>query len=130
MPSVSGQAIIVVISYHPAPATCRAGLNSSVRQQLSKIKPFILDNSLRESTVGSIYEHTIEQKHEINDWASRCNIKHQIVASLVNVERVDDFYVQVRPLSRLFAFQLSRHACMQAMPHLTALTCGLVLDRH
>jgi hypothetical protein len=69
-------------------------LDRSARQRLSKLKPFILDNSLRESTVGSVYEHTVEAKNEINDWASRCNIKHQIVASLVNVKRVDDVYVQ------------------------------------
>eukprot|EP00045_Choanoeca_perplexa_P005538 m.46766 g.46766 ORF g.46766 m.46766 type:complete len:654 (+) comp13174_c0_seq1:70-2031(+) len=69
-------------------------LDRRLRQRLSQLKPFILDNSLRESTVGSIYEHTIEQKHEINAWASRCNIQHQIVASLVADRRVDDLYVK------------------------------------
>lgn len=35
------------------------------RRVLSKMKPFVLDNSLRESTVGQLRGHTIENKWKI-----------------------------------------------------------------
>jgi hypothetical protein len=71
-----------------------APTNSSKRDVLSNLKLFVLDNSIRESTVGQTRGHTPGDKVEISKWASRCGFHHQVVAAFGGSRRVDDNYCE------------------------------------
>lgn len=64
------------------------------RQRLRDLDYFILDNSIRESTVGQLRSHTIENKKEIYQEVKRCGIQDIIVASFAHTTRVDDDFCQ------------------------------------
>ena len=64
------------------------------RERLQNLDFFCLDNSLRESTVGQLRSHTLENKKAILDQIKRCGIKTKIVASFANATRVDDEFVE------------------------------------
>jgi len=51
---------------------------------------FVLDNSLRESTVGQVRGHTLDDKLSIIDAVKSCGIQHIIIAALNGNRRVDD----------------------------------------
>ena len=69
----------------------------------------IIDNSLRESTVGQLRGHTIDNKWKIYDEIKKCGFTFKIVASFSHMTRVDDVFVQElcareKDLSSLLAF--------------------------
>jgi len=55
---------------------------------------FVLDNSIRESTVGQLRGHTLESKWEIYNEVKKCGFKHTIVASFSHMTRVDDVFIK------------------------------------
>ena len=55
---------------------------------------FVLDNSLRESTVGQLRGHTLEDKWQVFDEVKRCGFTDIIVASFSHMTRVDDVFVK------------------------------------
>ncbi|XP_074660428.1 uncharacterized protein LOC141912902 [Tubulanus polymorphus] len=55
---------------------------------------FVLDNSIRESTVGSLTGHTIENKWQIYNEVKKLGFKHRVVASFSHMTRVDDLFLQ------------------------------------
>ena len=61
---------------------------------LLKLDLFVLDNSIRESTVGQLRGHTVENKFKILDEVKSCGIKHIVVAAFSHSPRVDDQFVQ------------------------------------
>lgn len=61
---------------------------------LKNLDCFVLDNSIRESTVGQLRGHTIDNKWIIYNTVKRCGFKHIIVASFSHMTRVDDEFVQ------------------------------------
>jgi len=63
-------------------------------QALRDLDIFVLDNSMRESTVGQLRGHTLESKWEIFDEVKKCGFKHTIVASFSHMTRVDDVFIQ------------------------------------
>ncbi|PAA86963.1 hypothetical protein BOX15_Mlig032376g1, partial [Macrostomum lignano] len=66
-------------------------------EKLSRLKNldfFILDNSIRESTVGQVRGHTLENKIAIFDEVKKCGLKNIIVASFSHLTRVDDEFCQ------------------------------------
>ena len=78
-------------------------------KQLKELDLFILDNSLRESTVGQTRGHTIDEKWKIYEEVKKCGFKHIIVASFSHMTRVDDVFCQQlvergEDLSNMFAF--------------------------
>ena len=64
------------------------------RERLRNLDLFILDNSIRESTVGQLRSHTIENKKNIFKQIKRCGINNIIVASFAHLARVDDAFSQ------------------------------------
>ena len=63
------------------------------RERLRTMDFFCLDNSIRESTVGQIRSHTLQDKIAIYEEVKKCGIKDIIVASFANMTRVDDDFV-------------------------------------
>ena len=61
--------------------------------RLRGLKLFILDNSVRESTVAQIRGHTSADKFQILDLIKSCQgIHHQIIATFGTFPRVDDHF--------------------------------------
>ena len=54
---------------------------------------FVLDNSIRESTVGQLRGHTVENKFRIFDEVKKCGITNIVVAAFSQSPRVDDQFV-------------------------------------
>ena len=67
-------------------------VNSSKRNRLRDMKVFVLDNSLRESTVGQVVGHSLRDKFEVLDEISKCGFNHQIVGAFGVARRVDDAF--------------------------------------
>lgn len=63
------------------------------RDILKNLDPFVLDNSLRESTVGQLRGHTLENKWSILEAIKKCGFKHIIVSAFSHAPRVDDRFV-------------------------------------
>ena len=63
------------------------------RNVLKQLDCFVLDNSLRESTVGQLRGHTLENKIAIFDEVKKCGFKHIIVAAFSHMTRVDDYFL-------------------------------------
>ena len=79
------------------------------RRKLRELDLFVLDNSLRESTVGQIRAHTLDNKWAILDEIKKCGYDHIIVASFSHMTRVDDAFVsklseREGDMSKFFAF--------------------------
>ena len=67
---------------------------SQQRERLREVDCFVLDNSIRESTVGQLRGHTIENKWKIYEEVKKCGIKHIVVAAFSHMTRVDDQFVK------------------------------------
>jgi len=64
------------------------------RRRLKNLDLFVLDNSLRETTVGQLRGHTIENKWGIYNEVKRVGFKHKIVASFSHMTRLGDTFIQ------------------------------------
>lgn len=71
-----------------------AEFRSQKLDRLKNLDLFCLDNSIRESTVGQLRSHTLENKIAIFEEVKKCGIKDMIVASFAHMTRVDDDFVQ------------------------------------
>ena len=79
------------------------------RDRLRELDFFILDNSIRESTVGQLRGHTLENKKAIFKQIKECRMHSIIVASFSHMTRVDDEFCQWledqgEDFSKLFSF--------------------------
>ena len=77
--------------------------------RLKELDLFILDNSIRESTVGQLRSHTLENKIAIYDQVKKCGMEHIIVATFSHMPRVDDDFAQYlkdkgEDFSKLYSF--------------------------
>jgi len=63
-------------------------------QVLRDLDIFVLDNSIRESTVGQLRGHTLDSKWEIYNEVKKLGFKNTIVASFSHMTRVDDIFIQ------------------------------------
>ena len=64
------------------------------RHALRDLDFFMLDNSIRESTVGQLRGHTVENKMKIYEEVKKCGFKHIVVAAFSHMTRVDDVFVK------------------------------------
>lgn len=73
-------------------------MESSMPYQHAEIQPnldlFVLDNSLRESTVGALRGHTLENKWSILEEVKKCGFKNIIISAFSHAPRVDDTFVK------------------------------------
>ena len=79
------------------------------REKLRELDFFILDNSIRESTVGQIRGHTVEDKKKIFLNVKRCGMHSTVVAAFSHMTRVDDQFCQwlkdeKEDFSKLYSF--------------------------
>ena len=63
-------------------------------ETLKSLDCFVMDNSIRESTVGQLRGHTLENKLNIYEEVKKCGFKHVIVASFAHMTRVDDAFLE------------------------------------
>ena len=76
---------------------------------LKNLDLFILDNSVRESTVGQLCSHTLQDKIHIYEQVKECGIEDIIVASFTDMKGVDDDFCQYlvdqhEDFSKLYSF--------------------------
>lgn len=79
------------------------------RLALKRLDCFVLDNSMRESTVGQLKGHTLENKWKIYDEIKKCGFKNIIVAAFSHMTRVDDTFLgqlseKEEDMTSMFAF--------------------------
>lgn len=79
------------------------------RETMRNLDVFVLDNSLRESTVGALKGHTVDNKWSIFEEVKKCGFKHIIVSAFSHMPRVDDVFVKQltekeQDLSMFYAF--------------------------
>lgn len=67
---------------------------SEQKKNLKHNELFVLDNSLRESTVGQLRGHTIENKWKIYEQIKKVGFKHIIVASFSHMTRLGDTFIK------------------------------------
>ena len=70
------------------------GLDWPLRDRLRDRKIFVLDNSLRESTVGQAVGHSFEDKCHIYECLRDVGFTHIVVAALAEKPRVDDAFCE------------------------------------
>ena len=104
------------------------------RARLKDLDLIVLDNSLRESTVGQLRGHTLENKRKIYDEVRKCGFQFKIVAAYSHMPRVDDSWVAeiVREceegkedLGNLFAFSEFIESVSQGIPDTKTIPVGL-----
>lgn len=64
------------------------------RKVLQDLDLFVLDNSLRESTVGQVRGHTLQDKWDILNEVKKCDFKNILVSAFSHARRVDDVFVK------------------------------------
>ena len=104
------------------------------RARLKDLDLIVLDNSLRESTVGQLRGHTLENKRKIYDEVRKCGFQFKIVAAYSHMTRVDDSWVAAivrdceegkEDLGNLFAFSEFIESISQGIPDTKTIPVGL-----
>lgn len=86
-----------------------AGRHQADADRLRGMELFVLDNSLRETTVGAIRAHTMENKRAIYQEIKKCGFKHFLLESFNHQTRLGDQFIdelnaQGEDLSQAFCF--------------------------
>ena len=71
-----------------------ASVKKQKRDRLKNLDFFCLDNSLRESTVGQLRSHTLENKKKIYEHVKKAGMTDIIVAAFAHMTRVDDSFAE------------------------------------
>ena len=113
-----------------ASANAERAAHTKERQILRDLDCFVLDNSLRESTVGQLRGHTLENKWKIYEEVKRCGIKHIIVAAFSHMTRVDDTFIKQlgergEDMSTLYSFAEGWGSVVDGVPDVETLPIAL-----
>ncbi|MFT5466634.1 MAG: isopropylmalate/homocitrate/citramalate synthase [Verrucomicrobiales bacterium] len=97
-------------------------LEDKKRARLRDLDLIVFDNSLRESTVGQLRGHTLENKFNIYRQSRKCGFKNIIVASFSHTPRVDDTFFghlqdQGEDMSPLMAFSDVTESIKDGLPN-------------
>lgn len=65
----------------------------NILRNLRECECFVLDNSLRETTVASIFGHTIQGKYRILEAIRKAGMKHIILGAFGPTRRVDEGFI-------------------------------------
>ncbi|XP_078350918.1 uncharacterized protein LOC144635713 isoform X1 [Oculina patagonica] len=100
------------------------------RARLKDLDLIVLDNSLRESTVGQLRGHTLENKWKIYNEVKKCGFKSIIVAAFSHMTRVDDTFIEQivkngEDVSNLFAFTEVFESVKNGIPDTKGTPVGL-----
>mmetsp|Transcript_22808 Transcript_22808/g.41063 ORF Transcript_22808/g.41063 Transcript_22808/m.41063 type:complete len:340 (-) Transcript_22808:16-1035(-) len=90
-------------------------------ERLVSLRPFVLDNSIRETTVVQLRGHTVKTKSGILEALQETGIKHVILAAFSGLQRPEDVWLQklgqrglIPPDS--YAFSEMVHDVVDGMP--------------
>ena len=102
----------------------------SKRARLKDLDLIVLDNSIRESTVGQLRGHTLENKWKIYNEVQKCGFQFIIVAAFSHMTRVDDTFLRQlvakgEDVSNLFAFTEVIEAVNGGIPDTKTIPVGL-----
>ena len=105
-------------------------VEAAKRQRLRDLDCFIMDNSIRESTVGQLKGHTLENKWKIFNEVKKCGFKNFVVAAFSHATRVDDSFVQElvksgEDVTTLYAFSEVSEGVKDGIYDTTTLPVGL-----
>ena len=100
------------------------------RKRLKDLDLIVLDNSLRESTVGQLRGHTLENKKMIFDEVKKCGFQFIVVAAFSHMTRVDDSFIRGlvyngEDLSNMFAFTEVIESVKGGIPDVKSIPVGL-----
>ncbi|XP_068759042.1 uncharacterized protein [Montipora capricornis] len=100
------------------------------RARLKDLDLIVLDNSIRESTVGQLRGHTLENKWKIYNEVQKCGFKFIIVAAFSHMTRVDDTFIRQlvargEDVSNLFAFTEVTETVNDGIPDTETTPVGL-----
>ena len=62
--------------------------------RLKDMELFVLDNSLRETTVASIVSHTVQNKRDIYEEIQKCGFKYYFIESFTADQRIGELFLQ------------------------------------
>ena len=84
-------------------------LGNEKKEHLKELNLLVLDTSIRETTVGSIRGHTLENKKAIFEEIKKCGFKYYVIEAFNSETRVGDIFVKSlndagEDLSGAFAF--------------------------
>ena len=90
----------------------------------------VLDNSIRESTVGQLRGHTLENKWKIYNQVKKCGFKFIVVAAFSHMTRVDDTFIEQivakgEDVNSLFAFTEVIESVKNGIPDTKSVPVGL-----
>ena len=110
--------------------TAEIAKQAKERQTLRDLDCFVLDNSLRESTVGQLRGHTVENKMKIYEEVKKCGFKHIVVAAFSHMTRVDDVFIQQlvdqgEDMSTLYSFTEVTEGVKDGVPDTTTIPVAL-----
>ena len=85
------------------------GERNKKRNVLKDLDLFVLDTSIRETTVGQLRGHTLENKIKIYEETQLCGFQYNVVAAFNHMTRVDDAFCKWladnnKDRSKMFAF--------------------------
>ncbi|KAL9952347.1 hypothetical protein ACROYT_G039590 [Oculina patagonica] len=100
------------------------------RRRLKELDLIVVDNSIRESTVGQLRGHTLENKWKIYNEVKKCGFKFIVVAAFSHMTRVDDTFIEEivekgEDLSNLFAFTEVIESVKDGIPDTKSTPVGL-----
>ena len=103
-------------------------------QRLKSLDFFVLDNSIRESTVGQLRGHTLQNKIAIFEEVKKCGIKDVIVAAFSHVTQVDDDFVQYlidtgEDITNLYSFSEVTEGLKNGMYDTNTIPVGLLKNK-
>ena len=102
----------------------------SKRARLKDLDLIVLDNSIRESTVGQLRGHTLENKWKIYNEVKKCGFEFIVVAAFSHMTRVDDTFIEEivdkgEDVSNLFAFTEVIESVKNGNPDTESIPVGL-----
>ena len=101
-----------------------------MRERLKELDLFVLDYSIRESTVHKIAGHTVNDKWKIYNEVKKCGFKYVVVAAFSHMTRVDDSFVgelvtNGEDVDNFFAFTEIIESIKDGIPDVAAIPVGL-----
>ena len=100
------------------------------KKRLKQLDLFVLDNSIRETTVGSLRGHTLDDKIAIFEEIKKCGFKNYVIEAFNNERRVGDKFLEIlnaqgEDLSGAFAFCETWDAVEDEVPQELPIPIGM-----
>ena len=99
-------------------------------ERLKNLDLFVLDNTIRETTVGSLRGHTLENKKLIYEEVKKCKFQYYVIESFNHENRVGELLLQDlidrgEDLSKAFAFSEVWESIVDKVPQYEPIPIGM-----